>query len=112
MINKKNITGTRRLSIAPMLDWTDRHFRYFVRLLTRHTFLYTEMITSQALVHGDRHVLLDYSPEEQPLGAQLAGHDATRLAESARMVEDWGYREVNLNVGCPSERVQSGRFGV
>ena len=99
------------LSVAPMMDHTDRHFRYFLRQLTRHTLLYTEMITAQAILHGDRHRLLDFSPEEKPLALQLGGDDPQLLAECARIGQDWGYDEINLNVGCPSDRVQSGNFG-
>ncbi|MBE9204502.1 tRNA dihydrouridine(20/20a) synthase DusA [Synechocystis salina LEGE 06099] len=99
------------LSVAPMMDHTDRHFRYFLRQLTRHTLLYTEMITAQAILHGDRHRLLDFSPEEKPVVLQLGGDDPQLLAECARIGQDWGYDEINLNVGCPSDRVQSGNFG-
>ena len=99
------------LSIAPMMDHTDRHFRYFLRQLTRHTLLYTEMITAQALLHGDRHKLLDFDPAEHPLSLQLGGDDPQLLADCARIGADWGYDEINLNVGCPSDRVQSGNFG-
>jgi tRNA-dihydrouridine synthase A len=99
------------LSVAPMMDHTDRHFRYFLRQLTRHTLLYTEMITAQAILHGDRQRLLDFSPEEKPVALQLGGDDPQLLAECARIGQDWGYDEINLNVGCPSDRVQSGNFG-
>lgn len=99
------------LSVAPMMDRTDRHLRYFLRLLTRHTLLYTEMITTPAILLGDRPRHLDYSAEEHPLALQLGGDDPKALAECAKIAEDWGYDEVNLNVGCPSDRVQSGRFG-
>ena len=99
------------LSVAPMMDHTDRHFRYFLRLLTRHTLLYTEMITAQAIIHGDRQKLLDFSPEEKPVALQLGGDNPELLAECARIGQDWGYDEINLNVGCPSDRVQSGNFG-
>lgn len=94
-----------------MLDWTDRHFRFFARLISRRTLLYTEMVTTGAILHGDRPRHLDFSPEEQPLALQLGGSDPQALAECARLAEAWGYAEVNLNVGCPSERVQSGMFG-
>ncbi|MEO0605177.1 MAG: tRNA dihydrouridine(20/20a) synthase DusA [Myxococcota bacterium] len=100
------------LSVAPMMDVTDRHFRYFVRQLTRHTLLYTEMVVAQALVHGDRDRFLVYDPCEHPLSLQLGGDDPAMLADCAAMAEDRGYDEVNLNVGCPSSRVQAGRFGV
>ena len=99
------------LSVAPMMDRTDRHLRYFLRLLTRHTLLYTEMITTPAILLGDRPRHLDYSAEEHPLALQLGGDDPQALAACAKIAEDWGYDEVNLNVGCPSDRVQSGRFG-
>jgi tRNA-dihydrouridine synthase A len=99
------------LSIAPMMERTDRHYRYFMRQITRYTLLYTEMITTGALLHGQREKLLDFSAEERPLALQLGGDDPGQLAECARMAEDWGYSEVNLNVGCPSDRVQSGHFG-
>ena len=99
------------LSIAPMMDRTDRHYRYFMRQITRHTLLYTEMITTAALLHGDRDKLLDFSEVEKPLALQLGGDDPAHLATCARLAEDWGYDEVNLNVGCPSDRVQHGHFG-
>ncbi|MFM1842395.1 MAG: hypothetical protein RLZZ490_1131 [Cyanobacteriota bacterium] len=99
------------LSVAPMMDHTDRHFRYFLRQLTRHTLLYTEMITAQAILHGDRHKLLDFDPAEHPLSLQLGGDDPQLLADCARIGAEWGYDEINLNVGCPSDRVQSGNFG-
>lgn len=101
----------RTVSIAPMMDWTDRHCRYFMRLLTRETLLYTEMVTTGAIIHGDRHRFLAFDPAEQPVAMQLGGSDPTELAQCAKIVEDYGYAEVNLNVGCPSDRVQSGRFG-
>jgi len=94
-----------------MMEWTDRHCRYFLRLLSRHALLYTEMVTSAAIVHGDRARLLDFDASEYPVALQLGGSDPRELAESARIGEQWGYREINLNVGCPSDRVQSGRFG-
>jgi tRNA-dihydrouridine synthase A len=99
------------LSVAPMMDRTDRHFRAFLRRITRSTLLYTEMVTTGAVIHGDRDHLLGFSPEERPLALQLGGEDAAELAECARIAFDRGYDEVNLNVGCPSERVQRGRFG-
>lgn len=107
-------TPTRAaLSIAPMMDRTDRHYRWFMRQLTRRTLLYTEMITAQALRHGDRQALLGFDREvEHPVALQLGGDEPQLLAECARMAEDFGYDEVNLNVGCPSARVQSGQFGV
>jgi tRNA-dihydrouridine synthase A len=99
------------LSIAPMMDRTDRHYRYFMRQITRHTLLYTEMITTAALLNGDRNKLLGFSEAEKPLALQLGGDDPAHLATCARLAEDWGYDEVNLNVGCPSDRVQHGHFG-
>lgn len=100
-----------RLSVAPMLDWTDRHCRYFHRLLTRHTRLYTEMVTTGALLHGDQPRHLDFNPEEHPVALQLGGSEPADLAACAKLAERWGYDEVNLNCGCPSERVQRGAFG-
>lgn len=97
--------------VAPMLDWTDRHCRYFHRLLSRHALLYTEMVTTGALIHGDRERFLQFDPAENPVAFQLGGSHPEDLAVCARMVEDHGYDEVNLNVGCPSDRVQNGRFG-
>jgi tRNA-dihydrouridine synthase A len=94
-----------------MLDWTDRHCRYFLRLITRRTLLYTEMVTTGALIHGDRERHLGFDPAEHPLALQLGGSSPADLAACARMAEDRGYDEVNLNVGCPSDRVQNGRFG-
>jgi len=100
-----------KFCIAPMMDWTDRHERYFLRLFSRHAFLYTEMLTSAALVHGDAERLLSYNSDEHPLGIQLGGSDPGQLALAASKAQDFGYREINLNIGCPSDRVQSGRFG-
>ena len=100
-----------RLSVAPMMDWTDRHCRYFHRLLTRHTRLYTEMVTTGALLHGDVARHLRFNAEEQPLALQLGGSEPPDLARAARLGGDWGYDEINLNCGCPSERVQRGAFG-
>ncbi|MQX36717.1 tRNA dihydrouridine(20/20a) synthase DusA [Roseospira navarrensis] len=105
------IDRARRLSVAPMMDWTDRHDRYFLRLLSRHTLLYTEMVTTGALLHGDAARHLDHDPAEPPLALQLGGSDPAALAACARMGTAWGYDEINLNVGCPSDRVSSGRFG-
>jgi tRNA-dihydrouridine synthase A len=100
-----------RLSVAPMMDWTDRHCRYFHRLLTRHTRLYTEMVTTGALIHGDRPRHLNFNVEEHPVALQLGGSDRNDLATCAKLGQDWGYDEINLNCGCPSERVQRGSFG-
>ena len=94
-----------------MMDWTDRHCRYFLRLISRHARLYTEMITSGALIHGDVPYHLDFDPAEHPLGLQLGGSDPALLAACARLGARWGYDEINLNCGCPSERVQTGSFG-
>jgi tRNA-dihydrouridine synthase A len=104
-------TAARRFSVAPMMDWTDRHCRSFHRLLTRHALLYTEMITTGAVLHGDRQRLLRFEMAEHPVALQLGGSDPRDLARSARIAEDFGYDEINLNVGCPSDRVQDGRFG-
>ena len=101
----------RKTAVAPMLDWTDRHCRYFHRLISRHTWLYTEMVTTAALIHGDVARHLDFSEEEHPVALQLGGSDPQELATCARLGEKWGYDEINLNCGCPSERVQKGAFG-
>lgn len=100
-----------RLCVAPMMDWTDTHCRYFHRLLSPHARLYTEMVTAAALLHGDRARLLAHNPEEHPLALQLGGSDPDELAKAAHWGAVAGYDEINLNVGCPSDRVQSGRFG-
>ena len=100
-----------RFCVAPMMDWTDRHCRYFHRRLSKHARLYTEMITAPALEHGDVPRHLDFDPEEAPVALQLGGSDPAGLAHAARLGERWGYDEVNLNCGCPSERVQTGSFG-
>lgn len=94
-----------------MMEWTDRHCRFFHRLLTRHALLYTEMVTTGAVIHGDRARLIGFDPDEQPVALQLGGSDPAALAQCARIAENFGYFEVNLNIGCPSERVQEGRFG-
>ena len=99
------------LSIAPMMDRTDRHYRYFMRQITRRTLLYTEMVTTAAILHGDQEQLLGFSPEEKPLVLQLGGDNPNHLATCAKIAEDIGYDQVNLNVGCPSDRVQNGNFG-
>jgi tRNA-dihydrouridine synthase A len=98
-------------SVAPMMDWTDRHCRVFHRLLTRRARLYTEMLTTGAIIHGDRKRLLGFDASEHPVALQLGGSDARDLATSAEIGEDFGYDEINLNVGCPSDRVRDGRFG-
>lgn len=104
-------TINRRVCIAPMLDCTDRHERYFLRLLSRHVLLYSEMITTSAIINGDRDYLLGFSDTEHPVAVQLGGSDPLALARSARICTEYGYDEINLNVGCPSDRVQSGAFG-
>ncbi|MCP5152263.1 MAG: tRNA dihydrouridine(20/20a) synthase DusA [Ectothiorhodospiraceae bacterium] len=101
----------RRLSVAPMMDCTDRHFRVLARLISRRTLLYTEMVTTAALLHGDVARHLDFDPTEHPLALQLGGSEPGDMAACARLAEQWGYDEVNINVGCPSDRVQEGRFG-
>ena len=101
----------RRLSVAPMMDWTDRHCRYFHRLLSKNTVLYTEMVTAAAVVHGDQDRLLGFHPDEHPVALQLGGSDPALLAQATKIAVGYGYDEVNLNVGCPSDRVQSGSFG-
>ena len=100
-----------RFSVAPMMDWTDRHCRYFHRQLTRRALLYTEMITADAIIHGSRARLLGFDVAEHPLALQLGGSDPAKLAQAAKIGADFGYDEINLNVGCPSDRVQDGRFG-
>ncbi|MBC7103671.1 MAG: tRNA dihydrouridine(20/20a) synthase DusA, partial [Parvibaculum sp.] len=104
-------TLTNKIAIAPMMDWTDRHDRFFLRLITRRALLYTEMVTTGAVLHGDRARLLGFDVSEHPVAVQLGGSDPADLAEAARIAAGFGYDEVNLNVGCPSDRVQSGRFG-
>ena len=102
---------TRPVSIAPMMQRTDRHYRAMMRLLSRETLLYTEMLTANAVLHGNRSLLLDFDASEHPIALQLGGDDPKTLAEAARIGADWGYDEINLNVGCPSNRVQTGCFG-
>ena len=101
----------RRLSVAPMMDWTDRHCRAFHRTLTKQALLYTEMVTAPAVIHGDPERLLGFHPVEHPVALQIGGSEPDQLARAARIGADLGYDEINLNVGCPSDRVQSGRFG-
>ncbi len=100
-----------RFSVAPMMDWTDRHCRFFLRLLSRHTLLYTEMVTTGAILHGKAERLLAYDAAEHPIALQLGGSDPAHLAACAKVGERFGYDEINLNVGCPSDRVQEGKFG-
>lgn len=103
--------GRKLLAIAPMMDWTDRHCRFLHRLLTRESLLYTEMVVADAAIHGKRDRLLGYDPSEHPVALQLGGSDPAKLAEATRIGNAFGYDEINLNVGCPSDRVQSGTFG-
>lgn len=112
-VAKPILTGTaaHRVCVAPMMDYTDRHFRYFIRRMSRHTRLYTEMLTTGAILHGEPRRFLEFDPAEHPLALQLGGSDPRTLAQCTRIAADYGYDEVNLNVGCPSDRVQSGRFG-
>lgn len=106
-----NSLCSHRFSIAPMMDWSDRHCRYLWRLLSKQTRLYTEMVTTGALLYGDQKRFLDYNPEEHPIALQLGGSDPQELAQCAVLAEQWGYDEVNINCGCPSDRVQSGMIG-
>jgi tRNA-dihydrouridine synthase A len=108
---KTSISMAHRLSVAPMMDWSDRHCRFFHRQMTRHAMLYTEMVTAAAILHGPKDRLLDYSTAEHPIALQIGGSDPRELAEATRIAAAWGYDEINLNVGCPSDRVQSGCFG-
>src|SRR6185312_11861910 len=105
------VYGSPVLAVAPMMDWTDRHCRFFHRRLTRRALLYTEMVVADAVIHGARDRLLGFDDAEQPVALQLGGSDPRKLAEAARIGEAFGYDEINLNVGCPSDRVQSGTFG-
>lgn len=106
------VSSIKRLfSVAPMLDYTDRHCRYFYRLMSKHALLYTEMVTTGALIHGNQHRVLQFNPKEHPLALQLGGSNPTDLARCAKMAHDYGYDEINLNLGCPSNRVQQGLFG-
>jgi len=110
MIAKKQVFS-QKISVAPMLDWTDRHFRYFMRLITKHATLYTEMVAAPALILGDRDKLLQYNTVEHPVELQVGGSDPKQMALCAKMAEDYGYDGININAGCPSSRVQAGRFG-
>ena len=100
-----------KISVAPMMDWTDRHCRYFLRRLTRNCLLYTEMITTGAILHGDHEKILKFHPEEKPLALQLGGANPKELSACAQIGADSGFCEINLNVGCPSNKVQEGKFG-
>lgn len=111
IIGKSDLQSRWRLSVAPMMDWSDHHCRYFHRLLTRHALLYTEMVTTGALIYGDVPRHLRYNAEEHPVALQLGGSEPADLAHCAKLGENWGYDEINLNCGCPSERVQRGAFG-
>ena len=104
-------TGTRIFATAPMIDWSDRHYRVFARQMTRHALLYTEMIVAEAILRGDRERLLGFDALEHPVALQLGGNDPAKMAEAARIGAEFGYDEINMNVGCPSDRVQSGTFG-
>ena len=106
-----NLDYHAKLSVAPMMDWTDRHCRYFHRLMSRQTLLYTEMVTAPAVINGDRVRLLGFDAAEHPVAVQLGGSDPAELAQATQISADYGYDEVNLNCGCPSDRVQSGAFG-
>ena len=108
---RENLRCARRLCVAPMMDWTDRHCRMFHRRFTRYALLYTEMVTANAVLHGDAAHLLGHDPDEHPLALQLGGSDPGDLAEAVRIAQPFGFAEINLNVGCPSDRVQSGTFG-
>lgn len=105
------ITNPEKIAVAPMLDWTDRHYRYFMRQITKHTTLYSEMVVADAIIHGDRDKLLSFDNIEQHLVMQLGGSEPEKLVTAAKICYDYGYREINLNCGCPSDKVQSGRFG-
>ena len=107
----RSVARGKVFAVAPMMDWTDRHCRMFHRQITRHALLYTEMVTAMAIRHGDRQRLLGFDQREQPLALQIGGSEPASLAEASRWGEDFGYGEINLNVGCPSDRVQEGRFG-
>ena len=110
-VNKSDTYRAARLSVAPMMDWTDRHCRYLHRRMSGRALLYTEMVTAPAVIHGDRERLLGFDNCEHPVAVQLGGSDPAQLAEAARICADFGYDEINLNCGCPSDRVQSGSFG-
>lgn len=111
-MNSTNPTDLdRKFTVAPMMDWSDRHCRYFWRLMSRHAVMYSEMVTTGALIHGDRERFLEFNAAEQPIALQLGGSNPQDLAACAKMAEEWGYNEVNLNCGCPSDRVQNGMIG-
>ncbi len=108
-VNNKNDNFT--VSVAPMMDWTDRHCRWFHRRLSRRALLYTEMVTANAVIHGNRDYLIGFNTAEHPVALQIGGSEADKLAEASKIGEDFGYDEININIGCPSDRVQSGSFG-
>jgi tRNA-dihydrouridine synthase A len=110
-LSRDHPLSLHRFAVAPMMEWTDRHCRYFLRLISKHAFLYTEMVTAEALLYGDRERALGFDEAEHPVGLQLGGSDRKKLAAAARIGAVHGYDEINLNIGCPSDRVQSGRFG-
>ena len=110
-MNESEVAGAARLSVAPMMDWTDSHCRQFHRMLSRRALLYTEMVTAAAVVHGNRSRLLDFDAVEHPLALQLGGSEPELLAAAVRAARPWSHDEINLNIGCPSDRVQSGCFG-
>ncbi|WP_440935578.1 tRNA dihydrouridine(20/20a) synthase DusA [Candidatus Pelagibacter sp.] len=101
----------RKVSVAPMMDCTDRHDRFFLRLMSKNVMLYTEMVATKSAIHGDRNKILSFSPEEKPLALQVGGSDKAELAEVAKIAEDMGYDEININLGCPSKKVQKNKFG-
>ena len=101
----------RKVSVAPMMDCTDRHDRFFLRLMSKNVMLYTEMVATKSAIHGDRNKILSFSPEEKPLALQVGGSDKNELAEVAKIAEDMGYDEININLGCPSKKVQKNKFG-
>jgi tRNA-dihydrouridine synthase A len=109
VLSKKEVN--RKISVAPMMDCTDRHDRYFLRLMSKNVMLYSEMVATKSAIHGDRKKILSYSPEEKPLALQVGGSDKTELAEVAKIAEDMGYDEININLGCPSKKVQKNMFG-
>ena len=111
IVQEISVNKKLKFAVAPMMDWTDRHCRFFHRLMTRQALLYTEMVVADAIIHGDRQRLLGFSEVEHPVAFQVGGSEPTKLAEVAKIVEDFGYDEINLNCGCPSDRVQSGAFG-
>ncbi len=111
MYHKSLKNKEKIFAVAPMMEWTDRHCRYFYRLMTKRALLYTEMVVADAVIHGDRERLIGFDETEHPVALQLGGSDPVKLAEAARIGEEFGYDEINLNVGCPSDRVQSGTFG-